>query len=116
MSVLALVAGADLAAEFLRHEVQAVTDAQDRHAQMQYLFIRGRGVGVVDGRWASRQDDAGGRVLLDFFQRSGTGKDDGEDVLFTDAARDELCILRAEVEDDDRLGFHHLLCQRTGAV
>jgi hypothetical protein len=27
-----------------------------------------------------------------------------------------LRILRAKVEDDDRLCFHHLLCQRTGAV
>jgi hypothetical protein len=26
--------------------------------------------------------------------------------LFADAARDELGILRAKVEDDDRRGFH----------
>ena len=34
--------------------------------------------------------------------RSGAGKDDGEDVLFADAAGDELSVLRAEIEDDDR--------------
>ena len=75
--------------------------------------IGGR-VGVVDRRRASGEDDACGRVALDFFQRSGAGQDDGEDVLFADATRDELRVLRAEVEDDDRLGFHYLLCQRTG--
>src|ERR1035441_1390500 len=56
------------------------------------------------------------RVAVDFVERSGAGQDDGEDVLFADTARDELRILRAKVEDDDRLRFHHILCQRTGAV
>jgi hypothetical protein len=36
--------------------------------------------------------------------------------LLADAARDQLGVLRAEVEDDDRLSFHCLLCQRTGVV
>ena len=44
-----------------------------------------------------------GRVALDFVERSGAGQHDGENVLFADAARDELRILRAKVEDDDRL-------------
>ena len=116
VSVLALVAGTDLAAQLLRHEVQAVTDAEHGHSEMQHLLVgRGR-VGVIDGRRASGEDDAGGRIALDFFQRGGAGEDDGEDVLFADAARDELRVLRAEVEDDDRLSFHYLLCQRTGEV
>ena len=103
VSVLALVAGADFAAELLRHEVQAVTDAQHRKAEVQHLVVHGGGVGFVDGRRASGEDDASGRVALDFFQRGGAGENDGEDVLFADAARDELGVLRAEVEDDDRL-------------
>ncbi len=37
----------------------------------------------------------------DLFERSGAGEDDGEDVELADAARDELGVLRAEVEDDD---------------
>ena len=40
VSVLALVAGADFAAELLRHEVQAVTDAQHRQAEMQHLLVQ----------------------------------------------------------------------------
>ena len=85
-------------------------------SEMQHLLVDEGRVGVVDGRRASGEDDAGGRVALDFFQRGGAGEDDGEDVLFADAARDELGVLRAEVEDDDRLGFHCLMCQRTGEV
>jgi len=38
---------------------------------------------------------------LDFLERGGAGKYDGEDVLFTDTARNELRVLRAEVEDND---------------
>ena len=79
---------------------------------MQHLLVGRRRVGVIDGRRAARQHDAGRMVAFDFVERGRAGQHDGEDVLFADAARDELRILRAKVEDDDRLGFHHLLCQR----
>jgi hypothetical protein len=36
--------------------------------------------------------------------------------LFTDAARDELGILRPEIEDDDGLGFHGRVSQIAGGV
>jgi len=39
-------------------------------------------------------------MRFDFVCGSGAGKDDGEDVLFADAAGDELCVLAAEIEDD----------------
>ena len=116
VAVLALVAGHDFAAQLVRHELQAVADAEHRQAEMQHALVGGRRIGVIDRAWASGEDDAGGIVLLNFFQRSGAGQDDGEDVLFADAARDELRVLRAEVEDDDRLGFHYLLCQRIRTV
>ena len=116
VAVLAFVGRADFAAQLVHHELQAVADAEHRQAEMQHAVVGGRRVGVVDRGRAAGQDDARGRVALDFVQRSGAGKHDGEDVLFADAAGDELRVLRAEVEDDDRLGFHHLLCQRTAAV
>ncbi len=116
VAVLALVGGAHFAAQLVHHELQAVTDAQHRQSEMQDALVRRRRVGVVDGRRPARQHDARGRVALDFVERGGAGQDDGEDVLFADAARDELRILRAKVEDDDRLRFHYLLCQRTRAV
>ena len=101
VSVLALVARADFATELVGHQVQAVADTKNGQAEMQDLFVHRGCIGFVDRRRASGEDDAGGRVTLDFFQRSGAGEDDGEDVLFADAARNELRILRAKVEDDD---------------
>ena len=116
VSVLALVAGADFAAQLVGH-VDAARSRCPAPAGRDAAPARPRGrVGVIDRRRASGEDDAGGRIALDFFQRGGAGEDDGEDVLFADAARDELGVLRAEVEDDDRLGFHFLMCQRTGEV
>ena len=116
VTVLALVSGAHLAAQLVHHELQAVTDAQHRHAEMQDSLVRRRRIGVIDRRRPARQHDAGGMIALDFIEWSVARQDDGEDVQFADAARDELRILRAKVEDDDRLGFHYLLCQRTRAV
>ena len=116
VAVLALVGGAHLAAQLVHHELQAVADAQHRQSKMQHALVGRRRIGVIDRRRPAGQHDARGMVALDFLERSGAGQDDGEDVLFADAARDELRVLRAEVEDDDRLRFHHLLCQRTRAV
>ena len=53
VSVLALVAGADFAAELLRHEVQAVTDAQHRKAEVKHLVVHRGCAGFVDGRRSS---------------------------------------------------------------
>ncbi len=112
MAVLALVGRPHFAAQLVDHELQAVTDAKHGQPQVQHLLVGGRGVGIIDGRRPPRQNDARGTIALDFFELGGAGKDDGEDVLFADAAGNELRILRAEVEDDDRLRFHNLLCQR----
>src|SRR5580704_19759627 len=113
MAVFALVGRADFSSQLVDHELQAVADAEDRQAKVQHLLVGGRGVGIVDGRRPTRQNNARGTIALDFFELGRAGENDGEDVLFADAAGDKLRILRAEVEDDDRLRFHHLLCQRS---
>jgi hypothetical protein len=64
--------------------------------------VGGRRVGVVDRRRAAGEDDAERLVGLNFVERRRAGQHDGEDVLLADAARDELRILRAEIEDDER--------------
>ena len=116
VAVLPLITGDNFAAELVRHELQSVADAEHRNAEMQHALIGGWRVVIVNRAWASGQDDAGRIVLLHFRQRGGTGEDYGKDVLFADAARNELGVLRAEVEDDDRLSVHYLLCQRMGRV
>ena len=100
-AVLTLLARPDFASELLRHVVQSVAYAEHRDSEMQHLLVGDGSVFFVDGRRASRQDDAAGAVALDLFEGSGAGKYDGEDVLFADAARNELGVLRAEVKNDD---------------
>ena len=53
-----------------------------------------------------------GRVALDFIELGRAGQHDGKNILFADAARDELRILRAKVEDDDGLGEGRLAQRR----
>ena len=50
-------------------------------------------------------------MRLDLSDRSGAGQDNGEDFLLSYAACDELCVLAAEVQDDDRGSIHVLVFQ-----
>ena len=107
VTVFALVGRAHFSAERVHHELQPVADAE--HGQRRGRRRAGsatRSVFVIDRRRAAGENDSNRRVASNFFERGVAGKDDGEDVLFADAARDQLRILRPEVEDNDRLGFH----------
>lgn len=50
-------------------------------------------------------------MRLDLSDGSTTGEDYREDILFSDAARYELSILAAKIQDDDRGGIHVLVFQ-----
>ena len=93
--------GLDLAAEVVGDELQPVADAEDGHAQREDGRVGCGRVGVVDRGWAAGEDDAERVESADLLERRRAGQDDGEDVELADAARDELRVLRAEVEDDD---------------
>ena len=95
-----------LAAQMMRDELQPVADAENGHAQIEHLRIGGRRVRVVHRAGAARQHDADRLVRLNFFKGGGAGQHSGKDVLFADAARDQLRVLRAKVQNDDRLGVH----------
>ena len=109
MAVLALGAGTDFASELVRDEVQAVADAEHRQAECEHAIIGWRSVMIVNGRGSPAQNNAGRPVALDFTQRGGAGQDDRKYFKFADAARNELRVLRAEVENDDGLFFHEQL-------
>src|SRR5262249_11773260 len=106
VSVLAFGGGAHLAAEVEYHVLQAIADAEYGKFQIEDAGIGDRRVFVVDGRRPAGQDDSDGWVAANLFERRVAGKNRGEDVQFADAARNQLRILRPEVEDDNRLGFH----------
>ena len=102
VAIFAFIGGADSSAEVMDDVLESIADAEDGEAESEDGGIGRWGVGVVDRAGASGENDSDGMVRLDFVDGGGAGKDDGEDVLFADAAGDELGVLRAEVEDDDR--------------
>jgi hypothetical protein len=55
-------------------------------------------------------------IALDFIPGGCTGQDYGEDFQLTDAARNQLGVLRTEVEDYDGLLFHGQFCPNRGEV
>jgi len=60
---------------------------------------------VVHRRRPARQHNPHWRVAADFFQTGIERENNREDLVFADAARNQLRILRPEVEDDDGIGF-----------
>ena len=106
VAIFALGAGAHLAAEVMHDEMQPVTDAQHRHAEFEQLGVgRGR-VRIIDRRRAAREDEAERMERFDFSEGCGARQHDGEDILFANAPRYQLRVLRTEVEDDNCLGGH----------
>ncbi len=103
MSILALGSGTNFAAEGVNHVLQSITDAEHGNAEIEDALVGVRSVVVVDGGWASRENDADRRVTANLVEGRVKGKNDREDFEFADAARDELGVLRSEVEDDDSL-------------
>ncbi len=109
--VLAFVSGSNFAAQRVHHELQPITDAENRHSEFKHLGIGLRGVCVIHGGGAAGEHDTDWRIAANLFQLGSAGQDHGKYILFTDAARDKLRILRAKVKDDDGLGFHGRVSQ-----
>ena len=97
---------AHLAAEVMHDEVQPIADAQHRHAQFEQFRVGGGRVGIVDRRRPAGEDEAERLERLNLGDGRRAGQHDGEDVLLADAPRDQLRVLRTEIEDDDCLGGH----------
>ena len=116
MAVLALVGSTHFSAERVHHELQSIADAEHGQAQLEHARVRGRSVGVIHRRGAAGKNDAYRGVAANLFQAGGARQHYRKDILFTDAARDELRILRPEVEDYDGLGFHGRVSQIDGGV
>src|ERR1043166_2973054 len=88
----------------MRHQLHAVADSQDRHAEFPDAGVALRRVFAVDARRAPAQDDAG---RLDLRGRRVVPENLREHLTLADASGDDLGVLRAEIEDYDLLG--HLL-------
>ena|SRR5438067_6413228 len=100
----------------MHHELKSVADSEHGQAPLENTGVCGRSVGVIDRARAPRKNYAHGRVAANLFQTGSTRQYHGKNVLFADAARDELRILSAEIKDDDGLGFHGRVSQIAGRV
>ena len=107
--VLALAGARHGAAELLRHELRAVTEPEDRDAQLVHAGVDGRRRRLVDGLGPAAEDDALGRPGLDLRHRDGRRDDLRVDVRLADPAGDQAGVLGAEVDDEDGVGRHRLV-------
>ena len=86
------------------HDLEAVADAQHRHPGVEDGRVHAGGALGVDRRRAAGEDDGGGAGGEHVLRRHGVRDDLGVDAGFAHAAGDELGVLGAEVDDEDRAG------------
>ncbi len=101
-AVLADVGLGDLPAEVQRHLLDAVAEAQDRDAELEHGRVHVRRALGVHARGTSGEDERRGCTARDLLGGDVERHDLRVDPRLADAARDELRVLRPEVEDEDR--------------
>ncbi len=94
---------AHFAAREMSQQLHAVADAEHRNAQIEQRGVRGRGVRIVDGAGAAREDDPRGGKGADPLDVSRRRVDLAVDVSLADPPGDQLRVLRAQVHDQDAL-------------
>ena len=114
--VLALTSLRDLAAEIARHELRAVTDAEDRHPRVVDRGVDVGRVGNVHRGRAARQDDRGRPLREHLRDRHRPRHDLAVHVRLAHPPRDQLRVLRPEVDDEDdvgrAIGRHEMIAMR----
>ena len=100
---LALMPGLDATAQLRRHGLHAVTDPQHRHAEIEYGIGHPRRLVPDHGRGPAREDHA---ARIEFAQLRVVpvpGMDLGIHAELPDPPRDQLRVLRTEIENQDAL-------------
>src|SRR4051812_47071895 len=87
----------------MRYKLHAVANAEDGNALVKQFFRYSRRLLLVDAGRTSGQDDAFRAIREDARERDRARKDLRIDLRFADPARDQLGILRAEVEDENSI-------------
>lgn len=109
--VLTLVGRAYFSPQMMGEKLQTVADAQDGESERENGRVRSRRVRVVDRAGSSGENEPDRMMSLNLSQRGATGNDNRENVLLSYAAGDELGVLAAEIQNDDRGGIHCLVWQ-----
>ena len=93
------------AAELLRHGLHAIADAEHRHAELEHGRGRARRAAYsITDCGPAGEDDAAGAEGSHLGVADVPGMDLAVDPELANAARDELGVLRAEIEDQDAIG------------
>ena len=103
---LALARSAHFAAEQVGHQLHAVADAEHRQRPGRRARRRTSARPVRDALRPARQDDARRGFAPKLLERRVERHDLGVDRQLAQASRDELGVLRAEIENDDGLMRH----------
>ena len=102
--VLAQARLVDPAAETCRHHLEPVTDPEHRHVGLQQFLVEGGCVVNVHTRRTSGEDDGQRLLREDLLSAPGVRDHLRVQMCLADAARDELGVLGAEVDDEDGTG------------
>ena len=92
-----------VAAELAREQLHAVADAEHRDPELEQRRVESRRVGRVDRRGAAGEDQPARSAARDLGRADVVRQQLGEDAALAHAARDQLRVLAAVVEDDDLL-------------
>ena len=109
LTVLTLGSAADMTAQQVHHQLAAVADAQHGHAPAEDLGVDGGRVLQINAVGAAGEDDALGILGLDDRKIGFIGIDLAVDIIFSDAAGNQLIVLSAKVQHDDSFMLHDVL-------
>ena len=97
---------ADLTAQHMHHQLAAIANSQNRNTPGINLGVNGGRIREICTVGAAGKDDALGIFGLDFGQIGAVRVNFAIHVAFADAAGNQLVILAAEIQDDDRFLLH----------
>ncbi len=105
-TVLAVRRGPHVPAEVARHEVEAVADTQNRNTKRENRPVDLRRPVLEDAGRPARKHNRNRRQSLDLTCRKVAAFDDRLDPKLPQTARDQLRVLRPEIEDENDLVLH----------
>ena len=93
--------------EGLSHHLEAVANTKDRNAEFEDGRVQGGGAWLIDAGRTTGEHNAYGVLGRDLSSSDRVRNNLGIHACFANAARNQLCILGAEVNDEDGLGLRH---------
>ncbi len=102
-AVLACRGTIDASPQCLASQLHAIADAEYRQPQFENFGIAFRRATFVDARRATRENQTFGLVSRDLFGSDIVPHNLAENMLLPNTPRDQLCVLRAKIENQHAL-------------